>query len=251
MEKNTKRKGWLIFLTTISIVSLLAAFAYAQGPWGAPQGQAWGQAPAPQWGQQQGQGWRGSQMGQRGQFQGKNRNGPHMLFRGLDLTDEQKEDLEALRDKHQDAVKEIRDKVRDAREELRDLMDDPIDNKSDILKKIDEVSELQVEQKSLMAEHIYDAAEILDAEQLEKFQKRIKFALVNAVQQRAKGNNFKSQHQGRGQGQGFAPGYGQGYGQGRNQGYGPGYGQGYAPQAAPNQYYQRGPQGPAVWGGGF
>jgi periplasmic protein CpxP/Spy len=215
MEKHTKRKGWLIFLTTVSIVSLLGAFAYAQGPWG---------------GQQQGQGMRAAPQGQWGppQAQGRGQGNARMLFRGMDLTDEQKEDLKALRDEHQDAVKEIRDEVRDVREELRDLMDDPIANKSDILKNMEKVSDLQAEQKILTVEHIYDAADLLDEEQLEKFEKRIKYAIMSAGrQQQGKAGNFKGQRQGQG------------------------YGQGYGQQSAPNQNFQRGPQGPGMRGGGF
>ncbi len=82
-----------------------ASFASAQEPAQAPQ--------QPQ-GQQQGQ------WGQRGQFQRGRRLGIRALFRGVNLTAQQRDQVKAINQKYAEQAKPIREAMRPAMQEMRD-----------------------------------------------------------------------------------------------------------------------------------
>ncbi len=72
--------------------------------------------PAPQQPQAQQQG----QWGQRGRFQRAGRRGLRALFRGVNLTAQQKEQIKAINQKYAAQTKPIREAMRPAMQEMRD-----------------------------------------------------------------------------------------------------------------------------------
>lgn len=141
-------KGKILITTTLFVLLVFALFSYA-----APR---------------QSRGWfRGeSNRAQLGRGQGT------MGLWGIpDLTDEQKEKLEELRDEFAVKVAEIRGKLEARTIELRKLWADPEATSDDILAKEAEVKALRDEIHEATLKHRLSVREVLTPEQIEKIGK--------------------------------------------------------------------------------
>lgn len=93
-------------------------------------------------------------------------------FRGLDLTDDQKEQLKKIAESHQAEFKAIGEKTRAAHEGLRELLDADTINESAIRAKHQEVAAAQADAMILNAKIRKESMQILTADQLAKLKER-------------------------------------------------------------------------------
>ena len=91
-----------IALSTLAVALTLgtASIAAAQQPTQAPQGQQ-------------------QQWGQRGHWQGQRQRGRRALFRGVNLTDQQKQRIKAINQKYVQQARSIREALRPALQQIR------------------------------------------------------------------------------------------------------------------------------------
>jgi periplasmic protein CpxP/Spy len=93
-------------------------------------------------------------------------------FRGLDLSDDQKEQLKKIADSHQAEFKAVGEKTRAAHEGMRALMDADTIDESAIRAKSQEVAAAQAEAMILNAKVRKESLQILTADQLAKLKER-------------------------------------------------------------------------------
>ncbi len=93
-------------------------------------------------------------------------------FRGLDLSDDQKEQLKKIAESHQAEFKAIGEKTRAAHEGMRALMDAETINESAIRAKSQEVAAAQADAMILNAKIRQESMQILTADQLAKLKER-------------------------------------------------------------------------------
>jgi protein CpxP len=93
-------------------------------------------------------------------------------FRGLDLSDDQKEQLKKIAESHQAEFKAIGDKTRAAHEGMRALMDADTIDESAIRAKSQEVAAAQADAMILNAKVRKESMQILTADQLAKLKER-------------------------------------------------------------------------------
>jgi len=93
-------------------------------------------------------------------------------FRGLDLSDDQKEQLKKIAESHQAEFKAIAEKTRAAHEGMRALIDADAINESAIRAKSQEVAAAQADAMILNAKIRKESLQILTADQLAKLKER-------------------------------------------------------------------------------
>lgn len=93
-------------------------------------------------------------------------------FRGLDLTDDQKEQLKKIAESHQAEFKAIGDKTRAAHEGMRALIEADTINESAIRAKQQEIASAQADAMILNAKIRKESMQILSADQLAKLKER-------------------------------------------------------------------------------
>lgn len=93
-------------------------------------------------------------------------------FRGLDLSDDQKEQLKKIAESHEAEFKAIGEKTRAAHEGMRALMDADSINESAIRAKSQEVAAAQADAMILQAKIRKESMQILTADQLAKLKER-------------------------------------------------------------------------------
>jgi protein CpxP len=98
--------------------------------------------------------------------------GPIAGFRGLDLTDDQKEQLKKIAESHQAEFKAIGEKTRAAHEGMRALMDAETIDESAIRAKSQEVAAAQADAMILNAKVRKESLQVLTADQLAKLKER-------------------------------------------------------------------------------
>lgn len=98
--------------------------------------------------------------------------GPIAGFRGLDLTDDQKEQLKKIGESHQAEFKAIGDKTRAAHEGMRELLEADTINEAAIRAKSQEVAAAQADAMILNAKIRKESMQILTADQLAKLKER-------------------------------------------------------------------------------
>jgi|YelNatPaOPRAMG01_1025707.scaffolds.fasta_scaffold231280_2 Spy/CpxP family protein refolding chaperone len=86
----------------------------------------------------------------------------------LNLTQEQKTKLEALRKTHQEEMKGLRDKLQGLQKQLRDLRQDPKADPKKIESLIDDIFKLRATQMKAQIKHQGEVEKILTPEQKEK-----------------------------------------------------------------------------------
>jgi protein CpxP len=98
--------------------------------------------------------------------------GGPMGFRGLDLSDDQKEQLKKIAQSHRAEFKAIGEKTRAAHEGMRALMDADTINEAAIRAKSQEVAAAQADAMILNAKIRKESMQILTADQLAKLKER-------------------------------------------------------------------------------
>jgi len=98
--------------------------------------------------------------------------GGPMGFRGLDLSDDQKEQLKKIAESHEAEFKAIGEKTRAAHEGMRELMDAETINESAIRAKSQEAASAQADAMILNAKIRKESLQILTADQLAKLKER-------------------------------------------------------------------------------
>ncbi len=86
----------------------------------------------------------------------------------LNLTEEQKTKLEALRKSHQEEMKGFRDKVQSLQKQLREARQDPKSDPKKVDSLIDEIFKLRAAQMKAQVKHQGEVEKILTKEQKEK-----------------------------------------------------------------------------------
>jgi len=134
-------------------------------------------------------------------------NPPRTNLDVLNLTDEQKDQLETLRENQRDSQKQFMDTTMNLRQKLQDLRQDPAANAVEIEKIQDTVFNLKIEQMKKTHLHQKEIKKIFTPEQLEKMAvARARFSLRGgaALNRRAfQRSPLMRRQPGRGQGQMF------------------------------------------------
>jgi Spy/CpxP family protein refolding chaperone len=98
--------------------------------------------------------------------------GPGPVFRGLDLTDDQKAQLKSIADSRQNEFRAAQEKIAAAREGIRDLIEADTINEGAIRAKSAEVAAAEAELMILNAKLRKDSLQILTADQLAKLKEQ-------------------------------------------------------------------------------
>lgn len=98
--------------------------------------------------------------------------GPGFGFRGLDLTNDQQEQLKKIAESHRDEVRAAGEKVRTAHEAMRGLTDGDTIDEAAIRAKSAEVGAANAEMMILQAKIRKESMQVLTSEQLAKLKER-------------------------------------------------------------------------------
>lgn len=98
----------------------------------------------------------------------------------LELTDEQRSQIETLRTEMEEETKELRDQLRDAMHELRDLKTADNPDQEAVKAKMENIKELQAQLEKITQEYQEQFTSILTSEQLEKVKSMPGFGIRGA-----------------------------------------------------------------------
>lgn len=107
----------------------------------------------------------GQERQQRRQHKHDGESRSEMRFKGLDLSDEQKEEINDLRIGHMKEVQAIRNELGEKRARLRTLTTGDNQDLNSINALIDEMGELRTEMQKMNVKHRLDVREVLTDEQ--------------------------------------------------------------------------------------
>jgi len=151
-------------MMVLAILGLVAGpVAYAEPPEGGPEDEAI---------QPGGPGDQGPKGGEEGMEHG--RPGPKDFFKGLNLTQEQKEKLKAQREAKKESGKALRDQMKTKMQALHEAIAKPGTTRADVNGLLSEVNELKGQMFAQMVDGIFSLKEVLTPEQFAKMQEQHK-----------------------------------------------------------------------------
>ena len=168
------KNQWIKITGTIALAMVMIAGINAQSKYGkgnGPQGNGNGQGYHQSQGYHQGQGYRQGQ----GYHQGQ---GKARAFASLDLTEEQQEQMAALRLEHYKGMKPLKNQMNELKARKQTLMSEEEADLKAIHKVIDQQTDLSNKIQKLSAEHRLAARAVLTDKQVMKFDQRKKIRKI-------------------------------------------------------------------------